>query len=261
MAGPLKEQLNSLLSRKRDIRVLAVGTGAGDVDMDFLKTIEEVAGEVEYSVTYQVVEPNASNVEHFKKIVDGKFPAVTFQWHTGTFEDYVETYKADKSPSKFDFIHFVRMFYHVDTVSTLTITMKTFKANGGFVAVVGEAENAFWPKNMHFIAKHSLVHDCLTVNGPVSDLYFLPGWHRLSKENGWKSSTYTSTYDFDVTPIFDPENQDGNYLMDFCFHVVESRKNIGKEIVNDFMKFLENETVKENDRIIFKCELGAILIS
>ena len=190
---------------------------------------------------YQVVEPNPRSVEYFKGVVskDKALSKVTFQWFNGFFEPFCDQFRNDGSP-KFDFAHYVRVFYHIDSVSALKTTyeviiflnflnlfvmyVKPFYSNGlvvklskkfsglifqyvsnilrlsltsqellakdGIVAVVGENENAFWPRMMPFLAKHGMKHECFTCSGPVSEAYFLPGWKKQAESNGWKYNTY-----------------------------------------------------------------------
>eukprot|EP00493_Phyllostaurus_siculus_P027209 UN27555 len=87
-------KMRDIFDSKKDVNILGVGSGAGDVDIDFLNEIVHCGtqrlGEEGYTVTYQVVEPNPNNVATFKKRVENapQFSRVKFQWFTGTFDQF-----------------------------------------------------------------------------------------------------------------------------------------------------------------------------
>jgi len=275
MKEELGPRIAKLFEAKKEIRVLAVGTGTGEVDVDFLAEItkrgREVHGE-DYSVVYQVVEPNPESVEYFKGVVtkDDNLSKVTFQWFTGFFDPFCEEFKKTASKdTRFDFAHYVRCTYHIDSVSALQVTYEHLLRKNGVVAVVGENENAFWPRMMPFLAKHEMKHECFTCSGPVSDAYFLPGWKKQAETNGWKFDSWIKKYNFNITPMYDPESKPGNYLIDFALHGKNCRQTISKVVLDDFFELLnahsheeevEVEGVKEKRRH-YPCELGAIMIT
>ena len=259
--------------------MLAVGTGSGEVDHDFLDEIVR-RGKAElnegYSVVYQVVEPNGNSIEFFRNSIlkNDNYSKINFQWYHGFLEDFITEFTKRKNglneeEEQYDFVHYVRCFYHIDSVSALEKTYNILLRKNGFVAAVGENEGAFWPKFMIFLNDHEMFHECFTCSGAVSMAYFLPGWVSQADKNNWKYETYTEKYNFDTTPMFDEESTDGNYLIDFCIHAKESRKTVKKEIIDDFFEFLKEgikeEEIEEDDKKIvkkyFPCELGAIMIT
>jgi len=269
-------RIRDMFDQKKDIKVLSIGGGAGDVDIDFLNEIvkcgKERCGEDGYSVLYTVVEPNNANVEAFRKSVSERpeFRKVQFKWHTSVFEKFCEDFKQREYESnKFDFVHFVRVFYHFDSANAFDRTYNHLLARNGIMCGMGENENAFWPKMMYFLAKHKIDHDGFTGSGPVSQNYFLPGWLQLARDKNWKYESYIHGYDFDITPMFDPSSRDGNYLIDFAFHQKNARKNTKKIIIEDFFNMLNERKFekiitkdgKQTKKIIFPCELGAIMIT
>jgi len=270
-------KIRDIFDAKKDINILGVGSGAGDVDVDFLNEIVHAGaqrlGETGYSVTYHVVEPNPENVQAFKNRVEHKpeYQRVKFQWYTGTFDQFVNDFKskATEEANKFQFVHFVRCFYHIDSRQTFDTTYKILLAKQGVMCGVGENEDAFWPRMMHFLAEHKMEHECFTCSGPVSKNYFLPGWLEQCRERDWRYESYVQGYKFDITPLYDPNNQDGNYVLDFIMHTKNSRKIIAANILEDFFQFAE---AHKKERIIienevqrvqkyYPCELGAIMIT
>jgi len=275
MKDTLAPHLRKTFGSKKTMRVLAVGSGSGEVDMDFIQTIVDcgkaVRGE-DYSVVYTVCEPNSSNVEFFKGEVEkrAEFKNVTFEWHVGFFEAFVEKFTSSATEdTKIDFAHFVRVFYHIDSYTALNTVYEKLLAKDGFVAVVGENENAFWPLMMIFLNDHNLKNECFLCSGPVSDAYFLPGWSKQAKDNGWKHEVFTRSYNFDVTDCFDEQSAVGNYLIDFAFHGKQSRKTIEKSTMDDFFAFLRKHAKDEEVemdgvkqvRTNFPAQLGAIIIT
>ena len=72
--------------------MLAVGTGLGEVDHDFLDEIvrRRKAELNEYSVVYQVVEPNSNSIKFFRNSVlkNDNYSRINFQWYHGFLEDF-----------------------------------------------------------------------------------------------------------------------------------------------------------------------------
>lgn len=270
-------KMRDIFDQKKDVRILGVGSGAGDVDIDFINEIVHCGtqrlGEEGYSVTYHVVEPNSQNVETFRKRVENQpqYARVKFQWFTGTFEQFVADYKpkVTQEANRFQFVHFVRCFYHIDSRESFDTTYNTLLATQGVMCGVGENEDAFWPRMMHFLAEHKMEHECFTCSGPVSRNYFLPGWLDQCRERDWRYESYVHGYKFVVTPMYDPANADGNYILDFAMHVKNSRQNVDGKIIEDFWKFLEAhkkekvlvENGVETVEKYYPCELGAIMIT
>jgi len=275
MKEKLGPKIAQMFQSKKEIRVLAVGSGTGEVDVDFLGEItrraKEVRGE-DYSVVYQVVEPNQAEVDYFRGVVtkDDNFSKVTFKWFVGFFDAFCEEFEKDQNEDKFfDFAHYVRVFYHIDSFASLNITYDQLLAKDGVVAVVGENKGAFWPKMMIFLSEHEMKHECFTCSGPVSEAYFLPGWKKQAEEKNWKHEVHTKKYNFNITPMFDAESKAGNYLIDFALHGKDCRNTARKEILDDFFEFLlknsneeeiEEDGLKKKNRY-FPCELGAIMIT
>ena len=265
-----------MFEKKREIRCLAVGTGTGEVDVDFLAEIvkrgSEARGE-DYSVVYQIVEPNLKSIEYFKGVVtkDPNLAKVNFKWYNGFFEPFCDEFRKsdDVDANRFDFAHYVRVFYHIDSESALKTTYDELLAKDGIVAVVGENEDAFWPRMMRFLHEHGMTHECFTCSGPVSDAYFLPGWKKQAESNGWKHDIYVKKYNFNITPMFDENSQAGNYLIDFALHGKGCRNTVKKEILDDFFELLtsgshEEELVVDGvaqQRRHYYCQLGAIMIT
>jgi len=268
-------RIRDLFDAKSELRIMAVGSGSGEVDVDFLKEIVKCGKERlgdNYSVVYQVVEPNPSNMECFRKAVTNNqdFKRIKFQWYNGFFEKFCDDFKQKEvEVNKFDFVHFVRVFYHIDSVKGLDRAYEHLLAKNGIMCAIGENENAFWPKMMHFLAAHKLEHECFTCSGPVSQNYFLPGWLQLARERDWRYESYVQGYKFDITPMYDPNSKDGNQLIDFALHAKDSRKAFKKEVIEDFFKLLDDGKIEreiiENEvkvtRKYFQCELGAIMIT
>jgi hypothetical protein len=271
----LNSFFRDIFDAKKEIKVLAVGTGSGEVDIDFLNEIvkcgKERVGDG-YSVLYQVVEPNASNIEFFRNVVSNnpEYKQIRFKWFTGYFEKFCEDFKENEAEvNKFDFVHYVRCFYHINSVKAFDHTYNHLLANNGIMCGVGENENAFWPKMMQFLADHKMEHEGFTGSGPVSQNYFLPGWQQQARDRDWRYETYVHGYNFDITPMYDATSKDGNYLIDFAMHTKMARETVKRSIIDDFFKFLDNGKVEsevlENGmkvkKTYFPCELGAIMIT
>jgi len=269
-------RIRDIFDAKKDVKILSVGSGAGDVDKDFLNEIvkcgKERLGQRGYSVQYIVVEPNSANVESFRKFVseEPNYERVQFKWHTCTFDKFCDGFRQKTSESNtFDFVHFCRCFYHFDSVKAFDFTYDRLLARNGIMCGLGENENAFWPRMMHFLQKHNIEHEGFDGDQPVSQSYFLPGWLQLARDRNWRYESYVQGYNFNITPIFDPSSKDGNYLIDFAFHQKQARKTIKKNVIEDFIRMLDERKfervyVQNNmqvKRVYYPCELGVIMIT
>ena len=122
---------------------------------------------------YQVVEPNPSNVEFFRNAVsqNPEYNKIEFKWYTGFFETFCNEFKQEEIEiNKFDFVHFVRCFYHINSAKAFDHTYYHLLAISGIMRGVGENDNAFWPKMMHFFADHKMEHE-------HGVLYYRPSQH------------------------------------------------------------------------------------
>jgi SAM-dependent methyltransferase len=267
-------KIRDMFELKKDVRVLAVGTGAGDVDIDFLNEIVHCGtkkrGVDGYSVTYQIIEPNTENVQAFRNRVAHKpeYNRVKFLWFTGSFDKFVADFRPRGGSDKFDLVHFVRCFHHMDSRTVLETTYTTLLGKQGFMCAIGENEEAFWPRLMKFLAQQHTPHERFTCSGANSQNYFLPGWLDLCRIKDWRYESYVQGYKFDVTPMYDTNNKDGNHLLDFAFHVKNARQNVPNKTVEDFMNFV-NDGVKErlvvrngvqSARKYYPCEMAAIMV-
>lgn len=138
------------------------------------------------------------------------------------------------------------------------------------MCAVGEHEEAFWPKMMHFLAKYKMAHECFSCSGPVSQNYFLPGWIRQAREKNWRYESYVQGYHFNVTPMYDHASKEGRQLVDFAFHAKGARNVVKKDVLDEFFKVLDANKVEhdlklngilQGKQLLFPCEMGAIMIT
>ena len=221
-------------------------------------------------MVYHVVEPNPST--NSRKIVEerNEYERVQFKWYTGYFEQFCDEIKTRTSEAdRFDLLHFVRAFYHIDSEKAFDYVYQNLLVRNGIMCAIGENGDSFWPKMMYSLADRQIEHKGFMGSGPVSKNYFLPGWLEQTRERKWTYESYVHGYLFDITPMYDPTSKDGNYLIDFVMHSKDARRNIKRSVVNDFFKFLEDnkierEIVKNGVRgkkMYFPCEFGAIMIT
>ena len=87
------------------MRVLAVGPGPGELDHDFLSEIVKAGAEElgeEYSVIYQVVEPNLDHIEYFRSSVlrNDYYSKIIFLWHHGGLEEFINKFTKENEGVK-----------------------------------------------------------------------------------------------------------------------------------------------------------------
>ena len=254
-----------MFGKKKNIRILTFGTD--QVDFYFLNEIihcgKEVLGE-SYNVEYQIVQPNLHNINRFRNIVDENkdFENISFEWFTGSFIGFFNKFKESAIDiNKYDFVHFVQAFYEIDSTQALEDTYNHMLALDGIVAVIGEDKTSFWGKMMHFLDDHKMEHKFFTCSGPVSEAYFLSGWLSQARNNDWKYHSYIRDYPFHITPLYLLGIKDSNNLLDYIFHVKDARNNLPRDIISDFMKFLDKWKKVAEGRYFFPNQFGAIMIT
>ena len=221
---------------------------------------------------YQVVEPNPSNVEFFRNVVsqNPEYKKIEFKWYIGFFETFCDEFRhKEVELNKFDFVHFVSCFYHINSVKAFEETYNHLLASNGIMCAIGENKNAFWPKMMHFFADHQMENESFICSGPVSQNYFLPGWQQQARDRDWKYESYVHGYNMEITPMYELTSKDGNHLVDFVMHTKSARKTVKRSIIDDFFKFLDAGKVEEEvmedgmkvKKIYYPAELGVIMIT
>ncbi|XP_078693553.1 histamine N-methyltransferase B-like isoform X1 [Branchiostoma floridae x Branchiostoma belcheri] len=124
----------------KDLRVLGIGSGSGEVDSAMLKTVLQ-----RHKTVYnRVVEPSGEMIERYKTLVrkDKSLGAVTFDWRQQTAEEYFQT----KEDTKFRLVHAIHVLYNVEDQDATLRNMWEQLAGGGHMLVAMESDTSDWGK-------------------------------------------------------------------------------------------------------------------
>ncbi len=224
-------------------RVLAVGSGEGDVDMLLLDEInkELIKNNIKCDISYTVIERNASFIARFQDRVKSKealMKNVSFTFHEGTFE---EVTNKDKDLGKFDLVHFIHALYYIDAENALEFCMANLVAPGGCIMSVVQTEESIYAKNCRkYKGKIPNCFDGFTV---MTDQTLKP----IAAKNNWKCKVVIGKRILDLTDILgESASNEGNKLLDFFFHAEDLHKSLSEDDLKGILDhFKAHSTIEE----------------
>lgn len=187
------------------ISILSVGSGPGEFDV---AVAQQLAGLLmdEQTLRYIALEPN----RYHRDEITAKFAAlstdsIAFEGHNITYEDF-------QSDKKFDLIHFTQSLYHMSGAEEATIRKALAMLNtSGILVIVIDTEDAGMFK---LVQKHGEVTN-FTLLPPGVDFANASIVRNVLVQMGLSFEQVDHPGEVNVTPCFDPENQEGVYLLNF----------------------------------------------
>uniref|UniRef100_A0A452TIS7 Histamine N-methyltransferase n=1 Tax=Ursus maritimus TaxID=29073 RepID=A0A452TIS7_URSMA len=94
--------------RKSEIKILSIGGGAGEIDLQILSKVQ-----IQYPgihINNEVVEPSAEQIAKYKELVakTSNLENIKFAWHKETSSEYQNRIIEKKEFQKWDFIHMIQ---------------------------------------------------------------------------------------------------------------------------------------------------------
>ena len=252
------EILNSRASNGSPFRVLSVGSGEGQNDINILKALTDnkrrVDGEA-IAVMNRVIEPHVGRLDRFRSKTEKLYEHfqgrvnIDFEWIPTTFQEYTSQKKAHDVT--FDLIHFTHSIYYVGVEEALVHCYEKELGKNGIILSIAQAEddpmlkfarkfpeqrNPSFPRNKDVVA--------------------------VAIKRGWKFFACPGDSNgLDITTIFDSSSRGGNYLLDFLTNRVQLRQNEGMETVKKILKFWKQQSfVNEEGRRIVNIRDHAVII-
>ncbi|XP_078376015.1 histamine N-methyltransferase-like [Oculina patagonica] len=262
----LQDHLSPLIQRFKSlsqpcVKILSVGSGMGEKDMDIVKLIKEELQKSEQGRSTRIfnraIEPNEYSCRLYKAAIENLQSPLNkqmaeFDICQQTFEDYKKLRQEEQTGSvKFDMVHFMHSIYFFDIEQTLRYCFEKELSDQGFFACIVEG--------------HDLVHWVYTLT--QSRLFHGKGTEsksnetaeeiiKIANDNGWKHEIYTQEYSIDVTEVFDEKSTDGNLLLDFLTQTTNFRETADKHLVEETLALIKDlTTVKDGKRLGDKKEL------
>ena len=252
------ELLQSHLSGDTTFRILGVGSGEGENDINFLKVlvgnIPAVRGE-DISMMSRVIEPDVGRLSTFRTEAEN-LPEhfngranVDFEWLPMTFQEYKSQKKADDV--RFDVVHFIHSIYYLGVEDALVHCYEEELGIKGVLISISQAEdNPMLRFGEDFPGQRD---SSLPRNKNVA---------AVAQQRGWKYFTCSGdTNKLDITTIFDSSSLEGGYLLDFLTNRMDVRQREEKETVEEFLKFWEKQSyLNEQGRRIVELRDNAVII-
>eukprot|EP00794_Sanderia_malayensis_P020313 gene20313-22312_t len=247
----VSKQLIPILSesfQKPSYRILAVGSGEGDVDILILDEINKELAKhgIKCDISYTVIERNQSFVKRFQERVEHHkhLSNVKFQWFEGTFEEVIG---GNEGPSlgTFDLVHFVHALYYVDAENVLKYCMdELLMPTTGFVMAVVQTEQSIYAKNCRKFKGY--LPNCFDGFTVFTDETLKP----IADKNGWKCKVEVGDRILDISDILGDQldNNDGNKLLDFFFHADGLKKSLTPSLWKEIMDHFKENSTFENGR-------------
>ena len=252
------ELVQSHLSGDSTFRILGVGSGEGENDINFLKVlggnILAVRGE-EMSVMSRVVEPDVGRLSTFRAEAENlpeRFNGrtkVDFEWLPMTFQEYKSQKKADDV--KFDVVHFIHSIYYVGVEDALVHCYEEELGMKGVFISISQAED---DPMLKFGEDFPDQRDSsFQRNRDVA---------AVAQQRGWNYFTCSgNTNKLDITTIFDSSSLEGGYLLDFMTNRMDVRQHEEKETVEEILKFWEKQSyLNKQGRRIVELKDNAVII-
>ena len=254
----IREILNTRTSNGSPFRVLSVGSGEGQNDINILKALTDnnrrVDGEA-IAVMNRVVEPHLGRLDRFRSKAEKLHEyfqgraTIDFEWMPTTFQEYTSQKKAHDVT--FDLIHFTHSIYYVGVEEALIHCYEKELGKAGIIISIAQAED---DPMLKFARKFPEQRSpSFPRNKDVVSIAIKRGWKFFACPGDSNS--------LDITTIFDSSSREGNYLLDFLTNRVQLRQNEEMETVRKILKFWKQQSfVNAEGRRIVDIRDHAVII-
>ncbi|XP_008694086.2 histamine N-methyltransferase isoform X2 [Ursus maritimus] len=132
--------------RKSEIKILSIGGGAGEIDLQILSKVQ-----IQYPgihINNEVVEPSAEQIAKYKELVakTSNLENIKFAWHKETSSEYQNRIIEKKEFQKWDFIHMIQMLYYVKDIPATLKFFHTLLATNAKMLIILVSGVSGWDK-------------------------------------------------------------------------------------------------------------------
>ncbi|CAK6448606.1 unnamed protein product [Pipistrellus nathusii] len=255
----LDKKLPGIIARigdkKSEIKILSIGGGAGEIDLQILTKVQDQFPGVH--INNEVVEPSAEQIAKYKEFVakSSNLENIKFAWHKETSSEYQNRVMENRELQKWDFIHMIQMLYYVkDIPATLKFFHSLLSTNAKLLIVLVSGISA-WDKLWRKYGSR-LPRDDLCQYITSTDVTQM-----LDKlEIKYECSHLLST--MDISDCFIDGNENGDLLWDFltetCNFSTTAPPDLKAEIVKDLQE--PEFSVKKDGKVLFNNSLSFIVV-
>ncbi|ERE71398.1 histamine N-methyltransferase isoform X3 [Cricetulus griseus] len=239
---------------KSEIKILSIGGGAGEIDLQILSKVQAQYPGI--CISNEVVEPSAEQIVKYKERVakTSNMENVKFAWHKETSSEYQERILQEE-PQKWDFIHMIQMLYYVEDIpATLRFFHGLLAANAKILIILVSGTSGWdklWKKYGSRLPRDDL---CQYVTS--SDLT------QILDDLGIKYECYDLLSTMDITDCFIDGNENGDLLWDFLTETCNFNKTAPPDLRAEIMKDLQEPefSVKKEGKVLFNNNLSFIVV-
>lgn len=255
----LDEKLPGIIARigdtKSEIKILSIGGGAGEIDLQIISKVQAQYPGVR--ISNEVVEPSAEQIAKYKEFVakSSNLENIKFAWHKETSSEYQNRMMEKKELQKWDFIHMIQMLYYVkDIPATLKFFHSLLAANAKILIILVSGTSGWdklWKKYGSRLPRDDL---CQYVTS--TDLT------QMLDKLGIKYECYDLLSTMDISDCFIDGNENGDLLWDFLTETCNFNATAPPDLKAEIMKDLQEPefSVKKDRKVLFNNSLSFIVV-
>ncbi|XP_004478324.1 histamine N-methyltransferase [Dasypus novemcinctus] len=255
----MDKKLPGIISRignaKSEIRILSIGGGAGEIDLQILSKVQSQYPGIH--INNEVVEPSAEQIAKYKELVakTSNLENIKFAWHKETSSEYQNKMMEKKEFQKWDFIHMIQMLYYVkDIPATLKFFHGLLAASAKILIILVSGTSGWdklWKKYGSRLPRDDF---CLYITS--SDLM------QTLDNLGIKYNCYDLPSTMDISDCFIDGNENGDLLWDFLTETLNFNTTAPPDLKAEILKDLQEPefSVKEEGKILFNNNLSFIVV-
>ncbi|XP_012495537.1 PREDICTED: LOW QUALITY PROTEIN: histamine N-methyltransferase-like [Propithecus coquereli] len=240
---------------KREIKILSIGGGAGEIDLPILSKVQAQYPGVH--INNEVVEPSAEQIAKYKELVakTSNLENIKFAWHKETSSEYQTRMMEEKELQKWDFIHMIQMLYYVkDIPATLKFFHSLLGANAKILITVVSGTSGWdklWKKYRSRFPQNDL---CQYVTS--SDLT------QMLDNLGLKYKCHDLLSVMDISDCFIDGNENGDLLWDFLTETCNFNSTAPPDLKAEILKDLQEPefSIKKEGKVLFNNTLSFIVV-
>ncbi|XP_077009795.1 histamine N-methyltransferase [Tamandua tetradactyla] len=255
----LDKKLPGIIARigntKSEIKILSIGGGAGEIDLQILSKVQ-----IQYpgvQINNEVVEPSAEQIAKYKELVakTANLENVKFAWHKETSSEYQSRMMEKKELQKWDFIHMIQMLYYVKDIPATLKFFHSLLATSAKILIILVSGTSGWDKLWRKYGSR-LPRDDLCQYVTSSDLT------QMLDDLGIKYECHDLLSTMDISDCFIDGNENGDLLWDFLTETLNFNATAPPDLRAEILKDLQEPefSVKKEGKILFNNTLSFIVV-